>query len=119
MQSDIDPTAKKELLHIVKRLLAQRSVDQSITEDDDLREAGLTSLDMVDLVLCVESELKVKIPTAAITPANFRSIQSASSEALQAGIPRCHWLGGNGRTHASGLIAIETSSRTLPLASGS
>ena len=74
VQFDIDPTVKKTLLHIVQRLLAQRSVDQPITEGDDLREAGLTSLDMVDLVLCVESELNVKIPAAVITPANFRSI---------------------------------------------
>ena len=79
VQSDIDAMVKKELLHIVQRLLAQRSMDQSITEDEDLREAGLTSLDMVELVLCVESELDVKIPGTAITPANFRSISKINA----------------------------------------
>lgn len=74
VQSDIDAMVTKELHHIVQRLLANRSIEQSVTEDDDLREVGLTSLDMVDLVLRVESELGVKIPAAAITPANFRSI---------------------------------------------
>ena len=40
----------------------------------DLREAGLTSLDMASLVLSVESEFDVKIPERDITPTNFRSI---------------------------------------------
>jgi len=31
---------------------------------------------MVELVLSVESELDVRIPEAAITPANFRSIST-------------------------------------------
>ena len=79
VQSDIDAMVTRELLHIVQRLLAQRSVDQSVTEDDDLREVGLTSLDMVDLVLRVESELGVKIPAAAITPTNFRSISKINA----------------------------------------
>jgi acyl carrier protein len=79
VQSDIDAMVTEELLHIVRRLLAHRSIDQSITEDDDLREVGLTSLDMVDLVLRVESELDVKIPAAAITPANFRSISKINA----------------------------------------
>lgn len=79
MQSEIDAVVKNDVLHIVQRLLAQRSIDQSINDDDDLREAGLTSLDMVDLVLSVESELDVKIPEAAITPANFRSISKINA----------------------------------------
>ena len=79
MQSEIDAVVKNDVLHIVQRLLAQRSIDQSINDDDDLREVGLTSLDMVDLVLSVESELDVKIPEAAITPANFRSISKINA----------------------------------------
>lgn len=79
VQSDVDAVLTKDVFHIVQRILAQRSIDQSITADDDLREAGLTSLDMVDLVLSVESELDVKIPEAAITPANFRSISKINA----------------------------------------
>lgn len=79
VQSDINAVVTKELHHIVQQLLAQRSIEQSVTEDDDLREAGLTSLDMVDLVLRVESELDVKIPASAITPANFRSISKINA----------------------------------------
>jgi acyl carrier protein len=59
---------------VVRRMLVERSIDGTVTADADLREIGLTSLDMVDLVLSVESEFDLQIPEAQITPANFRSI---------------------------------------------
>jgi acyl carrier protein len=65
---------------VVRRILADRSINRSFTAEDDLREVGLTSLDMVNLVLAVESELAVSIPESEITPSNFRSV--ASIEAL-------------------------------------
>lgn len=55
-------------------MLAERSIHATVTADADLREIGLTSMDMVDLVLSVEAELDVHVPEAQITPANFRSI---------------------------------------------
>ena len=61
---------------VVRRILAAREIEQSVETDEDLREAGLTSLDMVSLVLSVEAEFGVKIPDPEITPANFRSIAS-------------------------------------------
>jgi acyl carrier protein len=59
---------------VVKRMLAARSIDRVVAADADLRDVGLTSLDMVDLVLSVESEFDLQIPEMHITPANFRSI---------------------------------------------
>ena len=59
---------------VVRRMLMERSIDGTVTADADLREIGLTSLDMVDLVLSVECEFDLQIPEAQITPANFRSI---------------------------------------------
>jgi acyl carrier protein len=61
---------------VVRRILIERSINGTVTADDDLREIGLTSLDMVDLVLSVESEFDLQIPEAQITPANFRSISA-------------------------------------------
>jgi acyl carrier protein len=55
-------------------MLIERSIDGPVTADADLREVGLTSLDMVDLVLSVECEFDLQIPEAQITPSNFRSI---------------------------------------------
>jgi acyl carrier protein len=60
----------------VRRLLADRGIHRAFAAQDDLREVGLTSLDMVNLVLAVESELGVGIPESEITPANFRSVAS-------------------------------------------
>ena len=59
---------------VVRRMLVERSIAGTVTPDADLREIGLTSLDMVDLVLSVECEFDLQIPEAQITPANFRSI---------------------------------------------
>jgi acyl carrier protein len=39
-----------------------------------LRDVGLTSLDMTNLVLSVEAEFSIRIPDRAITPANFMSV---------------------------------------------
>lgn len=76
MSSEVATLPKKDVLHVVRRILAERSIDRPVAADDDLREIGLTSMDMVDLVLSVESELAVTIPEGAITPANFRSISA-------------------------------------------
>lgn len=63
---------------IVRRLLAQRSIDREISPDADLRQAGLSSLDMVSLVLSVEEEFDLMVPEVSIMPTNFRSIAAIS-----------------------------------------
>jgi len=60
--------------NVVRRMLSERSITRPVGEDDDLRQAGLSSLDMVNLVLTIEAEFDVRIPETEITPANFRSI---------------------------------------------
>jgi acyl carrier protein len=71
--------ATDRVTSVVQRLLAQRSISRSIAPADDLRDAGLTSMDMVNLVLAVETEFDVMIPESSITPANFRSVAAISS----------------------------------------
>lgn len=63
---------------LVQRLLVEHSINRDIAADDDLRLAGLSSLDMVSLVLSVEDEFGVMVPEAGITPSNFRSIEAIS-----------------------------------------
>lgn len=65
---------------VVRRMISQRSIRGEVTEHTDLQEVGLTSLDMVELVLSIECAFDVQIPEARITLANFRSI--AAIEAL-------------------------------------
>jgi acyl carrier protein len=64
---------------LVNRMLSERSLRFPALPDDDLREAGLSSLDMVNLVLAVEAEFDVSIPDADITPARFRSIATIAA----------------------------------------
>ncbi|MFZ3354995.1 MAG: phosphopantetheine-binding protein [Xanthobacteraceae bacterium] len=59
---------------LVRALLAKRSIDRLIGSDDDLGENGLSSLDLVNLMLSVEAEFDLKIPERDMRPVNFRSI---------------------------------------------
>jgi acyl carrier protein len=60
--------------HVDRRLLRERAIERTFTVDDNLRDIGLTSLDMTNLVLSVEGELSIQIPDNAITPSNFTSV---------------------------------------------
>jgi acyl carrier protein len=67
-----DPAGRGAAL--VRGFLAKRSIDRSVGHDDDLAASGLSSLDMVNLMLAVEAEFDLKIPDREMTPSNFRSI---------------------------------------------
>jgi acyl carrier protein len=79
MADDSSNLAADRVLAVVQRLLTQRSINRPIDPADDLRDAGLTSMDMVNLVLAVESEFDLMIPETSITPAHFRSVAAISS----------------------------------------
>jgi acyl carrier protein len=64
----------ERVAQLVRQLLAKRSIDRSVGYDDALGECGLSSLDMVNLMLAVETEFDIKIPDRDMTPSNFRSI---------------------------------------------
>jgi acyl carrier protein len=59
---------------LVRRIMQKRAIARAARPDDDLRVCGLSSLDIVNLMLAVEEEFAVKIPERDMTPANFRSI---------------------------------------------
>jgi acyl carrier protein len=65
---------------LVKAMLAKRSIGRPVGRDDDLGESGLSSLDIVNLMLAVEAEFDLTIPEPDMRPANFRSM--ARIEAL-------------------------------------
>ncbi len=64
----------ERVAQLVRRLLAKRAIEQPVGPDDDLSASGLSSLDLVNLMLSVETEFDIKIPDREMTPANFRSI---------------------------------------------
>lgn len=68
--------SKSRVTGMVGRLLAKQGRDQTVGDDDDLAERGLSSADMVSLMLTVEDEFGIAIPERELRPANFRSIAS-------------------------------------------
>jgi len=74
MLSRIDSEPEQKIADLVHRLLRDRSVDRAFGFEDNLRDVGLTSLDMTNLVLSVEAEFSIRIPDRAITPANFTCV---------------------------------------------
>jgi acyl carrier protein len=69
-------STRDRVADIVLQLLERRAVKKPDQLGDDLRAIGLSSLDMVNLMLAVEVEFDLKIPEAEMTPQNFRSISS-------------------------------------------
>jgi acyl carrier protein len=78
------PTQRERVATLVQERLARRAITKPVAADDDLRESGISSLDMVNLMLAVEAEFGLTIPEADMTPANFRSI--VAIEALVASL---------------------------------
>lgn len=70
----LEPEPK--IADIVHRLLCDRSIDREFGFEENLRDVGLTSLDMTSLVFAVEADFSIEIPDRAITPANFTSVAS-------------------------------------------
>ena len=71
-RTNMDATERVALL--VRQLLAKRAIERPVGADEDLAASGLSSLDIVNLMLAVEAEFDIKIPDREMTPANFRSI---------------------------------------------
>ncbi len=61
---------------LVTEILAKHGVGSEVGHDVELAKLGMTSIDMVELMLSVEADFDVTIPPADITLDNFRSISS-------------------------------------------
>ena len=84
-------SVQAQIAKIVGAMLAKRTgapFPVAVAADQSLSEAGLTSLDMVNLMLAVEDAFGIEIPQRRMTPANFRTIaaieQLVSNVALAA-----------------------------------
>ena len=65
---------RAQIAAIVEALLVRKKVAAGAGTDEDLHDRGLTSLDMVNLMLAVEDEFGIEIPQREMTPDNFRTI---------------------------------------------
>ena len=72
----INTDAQGRIFSLVKAILEQNSVAVEIHPESRLVDAGLTSMDMVNLMLGVEAEFNMTIPQSEITPENFQSVRT-------------------------------------------
>jgi acyl carrier protein len=61
---------------LVERILEQNSIAVEVYPESRLVDVGLTSMDMVNLMLGVEAEFDMTIPQSEITPENFQSVKT-------------------------------------------
>ena len=64
---------------LVEAILSRRGVMGPIAPEAELARLGMTSIDMVEVMLGVESEFDIAIPPAEITLDNFRSVAAMAS----------------------------------------
>jgi acyl carrier protein len=67
---------QNRVLALVKSILEQNAITAQVDLESLLVDVGLTSMDMVNLMLGVEAEFDFTIPQSEITPENFQSVQT-------------------------------------------
>ncbi|MGV7214820.1 phosphopantetheine-binding protein [Bradyrhizobium sp. UFLA05-112] len=71
-----DTDVRDRIIKLVKGILEQNSLATNLTPSARLVDVGLTSMDMVNLMLGVEAEFDFTIPQSEITPENFQSVDT-------------------------------------------
>ena len=74
MLDHANPSPASRIGGLVGEILTRRGVDGPVAPDAELARFGMTSIDMVEVMLGVEAEFDVAIPPADITLDNFRSV---------------------------------------------
>ena len=71
------------IVALVKSILEQNAITADVQAESRLVDVGLTSMDMVNLMLSVEAEFDFTIPQDQITPENFQSVQTLQAMIAQ------------------------------------
>ena len=72
----VNADVQRRLLDLVQAILKQNAIKAEIDLDSPLVDVGLTSMDMVNLMLAVEAEFDFTIPQSEISPENFQSVRT-------------------------------------------
>ena len=72
----IDADIRSRVTALVQSILAQNAVVADVAPEAKLVDIGLTSMDMVNLMLGIEAEFDFMIPQDLITPENFQSVET-------------------------------------------
>ncbi len=62
------------IMTLARGVMNERAPSVEFSVDDSLTDIGLSSLDLVGLMLAVESEFDIMIPPAYLKPERFRSV---------------------------------------------
>jgi acyl carrier protein len=68
-----------ELRVLLKELCQHLSEVDVIPIDADLRDCGVSSLDLVEILIGIENRLNIRVPDICINPENFRSIENIAT----------------------------------------
>lgn len=79
MLDHVSSSPARRIGDLVEDILSRRGVDGPVAPDAELARFGMTSIDMVEVMLGVEAEFDVTIPPAEITLDNFRSVAAMVS----------------------------------------
>ena len=71
-----DHKVQERVISLVTNILSANSIVVDVLPGSRLADIGMTSMDMVNLMLAVEAEFDMMIPQADITPENFQSPQT-------------------------------------------
>ena len=74
--ANLSDDVRSRVMALVKEILKQNAMNAEIGRDSLLVDVGLTSMDMVSLMLGVEAEFDFTIPQDEITPENFQSVKT-------------------------------------------
>lgn len=75
MMPALDTTAERTMA-LVDRIVSKDGAARRIGACESLTDAGVSSLDMVNLMLAIEAEFDLYIPAACVNPQNFRSVEA-------------------------------------------
>jgi acyl carrier protein len=71
-----DADIQSRIIALISSILKQNAIIAEVNPDTLLVDVGLTSMDMVNLMLGVEAEFDFTIPQTEITPENFQSVKA-------------------------------------------
>jgi acyl carrier protein len=84
----VNADVQSRLLALVRSILDQNAIVADLDAQTRLVDVGLTSMDMVNLMLAVEAAFDFTIPQAEITPENFQSVETLGRLVARAPIPQ-------------------------------
>ncbi len=76
MGFDMDEGVTTRIGTVVAEVLSKHGVAGAVAVDADLGHMGMTSIDMVELMLGIEAEFDIAVPAKEITLKNFSSVAS-------------------------------------------